>query len=115
MLRLIHNGHTWECNHGLKKSLEMNIVDITQIININSLKKQLTDFHKLFMKSWYQTVEATKSLNNLYCKLPFTWLLKTNGPMTNTTLHNRDNDKMTEWTEGQRQRALTEFVETYID
>ena len=51
MLRLIHNGHTWECNHGLKKSLEMNIVDITQIININSLKKQLTDFHKLFMKS----------------------------------------------------------------
>ena len=36
MLRLIHNEHTWECNH---ESLEMNIVDITQIININSLKK----------------------------------------------------------------------------
>ena len=33
--------------------------------------------------------------------------------MTTTTRHSRDNDKMTEIT--QNRRALTEFVETYID
>ena len=39
MLGLLHNEYTWECNRELKKSPEMNIVDVTQIININSRKK----------------------------------------------------------------------------
>ena len=38
---LIHNEneYTWQCNCELKKSPEMNMVDITQIISINRQKK----------------------------------------------------------------------------
>ena len=33
--------------------------------------------------------------------------------MTTTTRHSRDNDKMAD--KGQKRRALTKFIQTYID
>ena len=48
ILRLIHNEYTWECNRELKKSTEMNMVDITQIINIKNQKKIINRFAQTF-------------------------------------------------------------------
>ena len=67
----------------LKKSPEMNMVDITQII-LAAKKKLWADSQKLSMELWNPTFEATKSLSNLYWKLLLTWLLKTNATMTTT-------------------------------
>ena len=99
----------------LKKSPEMNMVDISQIIKINSQKKKKlwTDSHKLLMESWNLNFEATKIISNLYWKLLLTWLLKTNAAMTTTTRHSRDNEKMAD--RAQKRRALTKFIQTYID
>ena len=71
----------------------MNIVHITQIININSRKKIMYRFAETFdgiMKSNCPTYEKFK---NLYWKLLLTWLLKTNATMTTTTRDSRDNEK----------------------
>ena len=66
LLRLIHNEYTWECNRKLKKkSPEMNIVHITQIININSRKKIMYRFAETFdgiMKSNCPSYEKFKNL-----------------------------------------------------
>ena len=88
----------------LKKSLEMNMVDITQIININSRLKYMnrfaqtygsyeTELWKVSTKLWKPTFNATESSSNLYWKLLLTWLLKTNAIMTTITCHSRDNNK----------------------
>ena len=41
------------------------------------------------------------------------WLLKTNTTMTTTTCHSRDNEKMPD--RAQKQRALTKFIQNFID
>ena len=52
------------------------------------------------------TVDATKSLSNSCWKLLLTI-------MTTLTRHSRDNDKMEDRV--QKWRALTKFVQTYMD
>ena len=79
----------------------------------HSRKKLWTDSHKLLMELWNPTFEATKNISNLFWKLLLTWLLKTSATMTTTTRHSRDNDKMAD--RAQKRRALTKFIQTYID
>ena len=40
-------------------------------------------------------------------------IIKTNATMTTTTCHSRDNGKMAD--RAQKRRALTKFIQTYID
>ena len=40
-------------------------------------------------------------------------IIKTNATMTTTTRHSKDNDKMAD--RAQKRRALTKFIQTYID
>ena len=61
--RLVHNEYTCACNRGLKKSLEMNIAHITQIINMNSRIKLMNRFAQTFdgvMKTNSQNYEKFK-------------------------------------------------------
>ena len=81
--------------------------------NHTAEKKLWTDSHKRLMELWNPTFEATKNLSNLYWKLLLTWLLKTSATMTTTIRHSRDNGKMAD--RAQKQRALTKFIQTYID
>ena len=75
-------------------------------------KKNMNRFAQTFdgiIKSNFRSYEKY----NLYWKLLLTWLLKTNATMTTTTRHSRDNDKMAD--RAQKRRALTKFIQTYID
>ena len=46
------------------------------------------------MQLWNPTVQATKSLSNVYWKLLLTWLFKMNTTKTTTTRHTRDNEEV---------------------